>query len=116
MHNQRARLNGRQVRGREIHVIIAIFERIHLGPQFSDLLIAMLMPLSHLLPLRLTAILRSELAHDGACLLWKVWRRADEHHRLDPLRLLSGYVKQGLGAEAQANGLESFDAQMVEQS
>src|SRR6266705_1653490 len=115
MHNQGAGCNSRQVRRREVHVIIAVPECLRLLPYRTDLLIAPFMPLPHLLPFLVGSSLRSHLAHDGARLLWKVRRRTHQNHGLDSIRLPGRHMKKRFSAHAHANCFESIDTQMFQQ-
>src|SRR5262249_58588996 len=72
------------------------------------------MPLSHLFPFGLRFIFRRERAHRRARLRREVGSRAYQYHRFDPARLPGGQMEQGFGSEAHADGLASFNAQMIE--
>src|SRR5437868_5939259 len=87
-----------------------------LHPERANLRITLLMPLPHELPLFCAMAFHSHSSHDGARLLWKVWRGAREHHRFNALRLLRRHVQKGFAAGAHANRFASTNAQMVEQA
>ncbi len=54
-------------------------------------------------------------ALDGARLLGKRRRRANHDHRSDARGRERGHVQRGDAAAAQADDLDAFDAQMIEQ-
>src|SRR2546423_9611574 len=86
-----------------------------LRPEHADLLVAVVMPLPHELPLGVAVAFDGHLPHDGACLLWIVWRGTRQHHRFDALRLLRRHVQKRLAAGARADGFTLFNREMIEQ-
>src|SRR5438128_12380197 len=112
MHDEGASCNCGQQRRRKIHIVVAVLESVRHFPESTNLLIAVLMPLAHLLPFRLCPVV--SLPHDRTCLVWEVRCRAHQHHPLDARRLLSRHMQQGLCSETHSNRLELSDAQMIQ--
>ena len=99
----------------EVHVVAIVGELARMAPQRANLIVTEVMPAAHLGPLSLRSSLLCHRLHDGARLIGKARRAADMNHGDDPLRLLRGHVQQRVRAGAQADRLDTIDAEMIEQ-
>ena len=107
MHDQGAGGDGRQQRRCERHVVIVVFQRAHLFEQQADLIVAVGVTLPLLRPVGVRERGGGKLRHGLARLRRKVWRRADQDHRLDAIWLLGRHVEQGLRAHAESDRLDA---------